>query len=544
MVDVLQATFHFLVCIGSLPPYPSANGLPFEKPPKSPIAQLVQPFEALTLLITAIGHDVGHPGVNNGFLVTLNAPLAQLYNDRSVLESFHCAAYSQILRRYWPSTFSDSKMRNLMISSILATDMGLHFDYMKKLGDLQSRLRANNNGTEGWSESVRNEQKALISALLIKCADISNVVSTRNPRSAVWMTFSPYSHQSRQHDTAFQWMHVLADEFSRQAAMESELAIPTSLMSEPKKDIISLATAQLKFMNVFAIPLFKGVAEVLPAMQYCVDELHLNERLFDDCLVDEQERSLPGRPAQRDGDTDLSPKTVAFTTSPKQPIEARPAKAAAEAVPRVLEPRFSASTAVLEHAETYYRPSQCTGRPPDGRRVVNGITTTFGTVADFGRNDPYNMDSYHPHLSSKQRSSDTTEESSAPYTTDWASQVTSATTGKMPLSPSTQGTSIVSKDSFDRPDSIPVTSVAAPESTTTAESAKSHADFKLDSYPMTEEPVRNGHINGVVKGLAPEDPGCRQLKKKPSRFRINGLQSLFRKHKSSSPPMQATDTAG
>jgi hypothetical protein len=119
---------------------------------------------------------VGHPGVNNGFLVVLNAPLAQLYNDRSVLESFHCAAYSQILRRYWPAAFEDTKMRNLMISSILATDMGLHFDYMKKLADLQERLRVNNS-TEGWTGRTLEEHTALACALLIKCADISNVVS-------------------------------------------------------------------------------------------------------------------------------------------------------------------------------------------------------------------------------------------------------------------------------------------------------------------------------------------------------------------------------
>lgn len=141
------------------------------------MAGLLQPFEALTLLITAIGHDVGHPGVNNGFLVTLNAPLAQLYNDRSVLESFHCAAYSQILRRYWPAAFCDTKMRNLMISSILATDMGLHFEYMRKLADLQAKLRVNDS-TDDWTEATKNEQKALACALLIKCADISNVVST------------------------------------------------------------------------------------------------------------------------------------------------------------------------------------------------------------------------------------------------------------------------------------------------------------------------------------------------------------------------------
>lgn len=174
MVDVLQATFNFLVHIGSLAPYPSGTeSRPM--PEKSPMASLITPFEALTLLITAIGHDVGHPGVNNGFLVTLNAPLAQLYNDRSVLESFHCAAYSQILRRYWPSAFEDTKMRNLMISSILATDMGLHFDYMKRLGDVQDRLQVSNS-TDGWNGRQTEENKSLACSLLIKCADISNVV--------------------------------------------------------------------------------------------------------------------------------------------------------------------------------------------------------------------------------------------------------------------------------------------------------------------------------------------------------------------------------
>lgn len=176
VVDVLQATFNFLVHIGALLPYPLVNDPSVLPPAKSPMASLVNPFEALTLLITAIGHDVGHPGVNNGFLVKLNAPLAQLYNDRSVLESFHCAAYSQILRRHWPSAFQDAEMRNLMISSILATDMGLHFDYMKKMGDVQEKLHLSNT-TEGWNGRMLEEQKALVCSLLIKCADICNVVS-------------------------------------------------------------------------------------------------------------------------------------------------------------------------------------------------------------------------------------------------------------------------------------------------------------------------------------------------------------------------------
>lgn len=172
---MLQATFDFLVQVGALPPYPSSARLSTTATQSSPATSLLGPFEALTLLISAIGHDVGHPGVNNGFLVVLNAPLAQLYNDRSVLESFHCAAYSQILRRHWPRVFEDSKMRTLMISSILATDMGLHFDYMKKLFELQDKLKSDPL-TKQWAPRMLEDQKALVCSLLIKCADISNVV--------------------------------------------------------------------------------------------------------------------------------------------------------------------------------------------------------------------------------------------------------------------------------------------------------------------------------------------------------------------------------
>lgn len=196
VVDVLQALFTFLVQIGTLPPYPPGS-TPQSGLPHSAIGNLLKPFDALTLLISAIGHDVGHPGVNNAFLVALNSPLAQLYNDRSVLESFHCAAYSQILRRYWPSVFADIGMRKLMINSILATDMGLHFKYMSDLGNLQDKLAHNNFTTDGWSVKVCEEYKDLACGLLIKCADISNVVCVFVPSShristahAISVTFS------------------------------------------------------------------------------------------------------------------------------------------------------------------------------------------------------------------------------------------------------------------------------------------------------------------------------------------------------------------
>jgi 3',5'-cyclic-nucleotide phosphodiesterase len=179
-VDVLQSLFYFLVQIGTLPPYPNDSTPPPFSHDQSPVAQLLKPFDALTLLISAIGHDVGHPGVNNMFLVKLNAPLAQLYNDQSVLEAFHCAAYSQILRRHWPEAFNDKALRKLMISSILATDMGVHSEYMQQLGHLQEKIHESKS-TDGWSPKDLEVYRVLLCGLLIKCADISNVVCNTLP---------------------------------------------------------------------------------------------------------------------------------------------------------------------------------------------------------------------------------------------------------------------------------------------------------------------------------------------------------------------------
>lgn len=176
---------------------------------------------------------------------------------------------------------------------------------------------------------------------------------------------------------------------------------------------------------------------------------------------------------------------------------------------------------------------------------VNGITSTFDAVANFARSDPFNVNDCKSQGPSKQRCSETTEGSSVPYCGDWASQATSATTGKMPLSPSTQGTSIISRDSLDRPNSVPVTTITAPESTTTVpESTKSRSELRVvsRSQESNDSSVNSsGYIGGAVKSLETEPEPCKTLKKKPSRFRINGLP-FFRKHKSTGPVV--SDTAG
>ncbi|KAM0507739.1 3',5'-cyclic-nucleotide phosphodiesterase [Verticillium nonalfalfae] len=514
VVDVLQATFNFLVHIGIISPYPL--DLHSQAPATSPVADLLSPVDGLTLLITAIGHDVGHPGVNNGFLVTLNAPLAQLYNDRSVLESFHCAAYSQILRRYWPAVFEDSKMRNLMISSILATDMGLHFDYMKKLGDLQAKLEVNST-TDGWNGRMVEEQKALACSLLIKCADISNV--------------------ARKYEAALQWMFILSDEFSRQSSMENELEIQSSLLATPKKDLVSLAKAQLGFMNMFAIPLFQGVADIMPTMQYTVDELERNKVLFEGRVHEEQAKEDPVRKRLLKEGT-FSPRTMSFVV--ESDTQTPPTAQAGSPLADIPTPSTLTDGKKTDEKELSPPPSNPTSKPAhipntteEYKEVNGGFVSDFESVTDFAASDPFHsreqlssMPDHPTQQNSKQRCSETTDGSAAGHVSgDWASQATSATTGKMPLSPSTQGTSIVSRESAERRMSIPV--IAEP---------KDPYGSKAESLLHTQE--SNGSNGSIGKA-----EGAKVLRKKTSRFRMNNFP-FFRRNRGASPSLSASDTTG
>ncbi len=53
--------------------------------------------QRFAILVAALAHDIGHPGVNNHFLVTTEHPLARTYNDRAVLENMHAATLVHIL---------------------------------------------------------------------------------------------------------------------------------------------------------------------------------------------------------------------------------------------------------------------------------------------------------------------------------------------------------------------------------------------------------------------------------------------------------------
>lgn len=53
--------------------------------------------EQFALMVASVAHDIGHPGVNNNFLINSSDELALRYNDISVLENHHASSLFKIL---------------------------------------------------------------------------------------------------------------------------------------------------------------------------------------------------------------------------------------------------------------------------------------------------------------------------------------------------------------------------------------------------------------------------------------------------------------
>jgi 3',5'-cyclic-nucleotide phosphodiesterase len=369
--------------------------------------------------------------------------------------------------------------------------------------------------------------------------------------------------------------------------MEKDLGIPSALFAPPVREIVELGKSQIGFMNMFAIPLFQGVTNIMPAMQFCVDELHRNKIAWEEEIAEEQARRRQNSDDSGMMDGMFSPRTMSVATpsdashqkigsatslspdmdlrkalltkSPFSPkngileessephhhsslpeistgsIAAAPAEESAHPSPnesvadagsrRSSKPsQLQLSYATASAPGLADHPSHDPEAKPlsNGEAETNGITIEPSLVTDPVIVDQPAQETAKTHTSEKQRSSDTTESSNSAG--DWTSQATSATTSKMPLSPSTQGTSITSAESDDKPTPKGQSLLGSPN----------HSQAST-SESVGEDGPAEGRAHPEGKGIVVMEK-VRNLKKKPSRFRMNSL-NFWKRSKSSSPPV-------
>ncbi|KAK4699221.1 hypothetical protein P7C70_g7042, partial [Phenoliferia sp. Uapishka_3] len=260
--DVTQACYSFLVRMGLAPPlyllceddYDMNIGEGRRKwrrnraVEEGGMGELLRPMDVFALMVAAIGHDVGHPGLSNAYMVNARTPVAQVY-DKSVLENFHTVTLIHMLRRHnfdylLGGDFGHlgdqaTSFRKVVEASILATDMSRHFGFVNQLNDLGRRFGER----RGLSSSTVEEDRLLLCSGLIKCADISN--------------------PTRPHRISRAWSTALLDEWTVQAAIETEFGLPISVMTLDPNDTKAQAKSQVGFIDLFAKPLFNAMAGVV-----------------------------------------------------------------------------------------------------------------------------------------------------------------------------------------------------------------------------------------------------------------------------------------
>ncbi|CAO3612365.1 unnamed protein product [Mucor hiemalis] len=264
-VDVMQANYYFLCKIGAIQPMSGEIlGKSSENPIDSQIRDLLQPLDIFALLMASIGHDVGHPGVNNNFMITTSTPLAILYNDRSVLESFHAMSFFHLLQGHCFSQLTDlrsnpeyASFRKIVVNSILATDMSMHDEYVLKINEQAVRLREHK--IDFSDKAACEKEKIILCGALIKCADISNC--------------------ARPFESAKRWAKILAEEFFEQGDLEKELGMSVLPINERGK--IPLEDFQLTFKKFVALKLFESCSKVTSRMQFTVDYINENIKIWE-----------------------------------------------------------------------------------------------------------------------------------------------------------------------------------------------------------------------------------------------------------------------
>ena len=127
--------------------------------------ELLDGFNILSLLVGALGHDLGHDGFNNSFHSATQSKLAIMYNDNSILENYSAAYLFRILRKENCNIFSRlnnedmTKMRSRLIDLILDTDAKNHFMLMNRF----------KHGME-----MKQLSHGLLSSMLLHVSDVSN----------------------------------------------------------------------------------------------------------------------------------------------------------------------------------------------------------------------------------------------------------------------------------------------------------------------------------------------------------------------------------
>ena len=226
-------------------------------------------LDLLGLVVSATGHDLGHPGYNNNFHVNSNSELALTYNDISCLENFHTSTLFRILRKEENNIFenmdiSDYKqIRKRIVNQILATDMINHAMVLSSVNAKISEWKMNNlQGNfenkkfiflSGVEKTKFDEQQNMFN-YLIHAADLG--------------------HNAKKFHISMHWVKLLQQEFWNQGDKEREKNLNISFLCD--RNNVDVPASQVGFLKGFILNTYDILVTIFPSLDFTLDNAKNN----------------------------------------------------------------------------------------------------------------------------------------------------------------------------------------------------------------------------------------------------------------------------
>ena len=220
-------------------------------------------LDLLGMIISAMGHDLGHPGLNNNFHINDSTDLAITYNDSSCLENFHTSYLFKILRKEENNIFEKFSVQNYktirkrMISQILATDMANHGETVSLI---RSRIKAWKEEGESrfnlltGNEKTKFSEQQILLNYLIHMADLG--------------------HNCKKYEISIIWIKLLCEESWIQGDKEKAKGLPISFMCDRNK--IDVPSTQVGFLRGFILSSFDCLVSMFPKLKYNIENAENN----------------------------------------------------------------------------------------------------------------------------------------------------------------------------------------------------------------------------------------------------------------------------
>lgn len=209
------------------------------------------------LMVTALIHDLDHPGHNNQWEVQTQSELASRYENAAVLEKHSCDLTLELLAD--PALdllhpFGEERRQDclqLLREIVLATDFAQHRQF---LDDFREYLAGHPH------DFGDREFLSWLCRALMKAADIAN-------------TSKPFPE-------AELWGRRVMMEFWAQGVLEKEHNLPVGPLNDP--ETVQLNAAQAGFIRFAALELFELLAGVDPALAEMVHNLRDNMAAYEE----------------------------------------------------------------------------------------------------------------------------------------------------------------------------------------------------------------------------------------------------------------------